>query len=266
MVDARKAAVLGGSARPLSGAPADGVSANVAERRGPKQQGNPRYRAILGGLAAGLGGPGRLLEVGAFDGDFLAMARDLGWQAEGTEINAAALARARARGLTMHAGRLAELDLAPASFDAIVLRDVLEHLPEPLAELTRIHRLLRPGGMLYVWVPNLGSLTGRLLGPRWGAVVFPWHFVYVDGRSLPRLLEAAGYRVERLASANLLWRLSDPWAILHGRGQPPGPLARRLNRWAGRLLAPLFRRLDARGLHLGAQLEAWARVDGAEGH
>ncbi len=230
--------------------------------RGPGGEGlNPRYRAILDSLAAGLGGPGRLLEPGAFDGDFLRVARQLGWEAEGTEINAAALARARARGLTMHGGRLAALDLAPASYDAIVLRDILEHLPDPLAELRLLRRLLRPGGLLYVWVPNLGSLTGRLLGPRWGAVVFPWHFSYVDGRSLPALLAAAGFRVERLASANLLWRLSDPWEILHGRGAPPGPLARRLNRWAGRLLAPIFRRLDARGHHLGAQLEAWARPD-----
>ena len=258
-VDARKAATLGARGGDPSGpAPSPGPSPKTA---GGGERINPRYRAILDSIAAGLGGPGRLLEPGAFDGDFLVVARKLGWEAEGTEINAAALARARARGLTMHGGRLAELDLAPASYDAIVLRDILEHLPDPLAELRLLRRLLRPGGLLYIWVPNLGSLTGRLLGARWGAVVFPWHFSYVDGRSLPALLGAAGFRVERLASANLLWRLSDPWAILHGRGAPPGPVARRLNRWAGRALAPLFRRLDARGRYLGAQLEAWARPD-----
>lgn len=265
-VDARKAATLGGRGPAREIGPGSASTALPLARdqreRGPGGEGlNPRYRALLDSLAEGLGGPGRLLEPGAFDGDFLRVAQRLGWQAEGTEINAAALARARARGLTMHGGRLAELDLAPASYDAIVLRDVLEHLPDPLAELRLLRRLLRPGGLLYIWVPNLGALTGRLLGARWGAVVFPWHFSYVDGRSLPALLAAAGFRVERLASANLLWRLSDPWEILHGRGAPPGPLARRLNRWAGRLLAPLFRLLDARGHYLGAQLEAWAQPD-----
>lgn len=269
-VDARKAATLGGRKGGMdssSEAEPGSTSTTLPLARdqrasGPGAEGpNPRYRAILEGLAQALGGPGRLLEPGAFDGDFLRVAQRLGWEAEGTEINAAALARARARGLTMHGGRLAELGLSPASYDAIVLRDVLEHLPDPLAELRLLRRLLRPGGLLYIWVPNLGALTGRLLGARWGAVVFPWHFSYVDGRSLPALLAAAGFRVERLASANLLWRLSDPWEILHGRGAPPGPLARRLNRWAGRLLAPLFRRLDTRGHYLGAQLEAWARPD-----
>lgn len=277
-VDARKAATLGGGrgAGRKTLAPGDAALSSDATARSRGEpapsprtaagrgQGNVnvRYRGVLTGLGGRLGEPGRLLELGAFDGDFLVVAESLGWRAEGTEINAAALGRARAQGLTMHEGRLSELELAAASYDAVVLRDVLEHLPEPLAELRRIRRLLRPGGMLYVWVPNLGSLTARLLGPRWGAVVFPWHLNYVDGRSLPILLAAAGFQVEHLSSANLLWRLSDPWAILHGRGAPPGPLARRLNRWAGRLLAPLFRLLDGRGVHLGAQLEAWARVAG----
>jgi len=236
------------------------LDARKQARHSPSQSAPPkRYLEILGRLASGTDGPGRILELGAFDGNFLAAAKDSGWQAYGTEINPAAAERARARGIEMHLGSLNDAPWPEGHFDAVALRDVLEHLPEARAELARIHRLLRPGGLLYIWVPNIGALTGRLLGPRWGAVVFPWHFNYFTATSLRAMLDAEGLRTESIASRNLLWRTRDAWEALHGRASRPGPRARRANRLAGRALAPAFALLDRADLHLGAQLEVYAR-------
>lgn len=218
-----------------------------------------RYFEILDAITKATDGPGRILEVGAFDGGFLRAAREAGWEVAGSEINPAAVQRAREEGIEMQLGELADAAWPDGHFDAIALRDVLEHLPEPRRDLAEMHRLLRPGGTLYIWVPNLWGLTGRTLGQHWGAVVFPWHFNYFGADSLQRMLEASGFELKSLASRNLLWRLVDPWRVLEGRRQPPGPFARRANRLAGRLLAPLFHHLDARGLYLGAQLEAYAQ-------
>lgn len=91
----------------------------------------PRYRAVAARLAAMAGGPGRLLEVGAFDGLFLEAARAAGWDVAGTEIDADAADDARRRGAAMHVGPLATAPFAPGMFDAVALRDVIEHLPDP---------------------------------------------------------------------------------------------------------------------------------------
>lgn len=182
---------------------------------GPRDRAVPaRYRAVAARLAAMAGGPGRLLEVGAFDGLFLEAARAAGWDVAGTEIDADAAVDARRRGAVMHVGPLATAPFAPGVFDAVALRDVIEHLPDPRGDLARIAALLRPGGALYVWTPNFDSLTRRIYGQRWGAVVFPWHFSYFTAATLRAMLEGAGFDVVSLATRNLLLRRADPYAAL----------------------------------------------------
>ncbi len=232
-----------------------------ADRRVPA-----RYREIVARLAAIAGGPGRLLEVGAFDGLFLAAAAASGWGIAGTEIDAAAAEDARRRGADMHVGPLAAAPFGPAAFDAVALRDVIEHLPDPRGDLAQIAGLVRPGGALYVWTPNFDSLTRRVYGQHWGAVVFPWHFGYFTAATLTALLDGSGFDVVSLASRNLLLRRADPYAALDGAAPPSRarPLARRIERALACLANPVFARLDAAGRHWGAQLEVFAVRRGAQ--
>lgn len=219
----------------------------------------PRYRRILERIADLAGGKGRLLEVGAFDGLFLQAGMDAGWQVSGTEIDAAAAADAGRRGIAMHVGALETADYRPAEFDAIALRDVIEHLADPRADLVRLARWLRPGGVLYVYTPNFDSLTRRCYGQGWGAVVFPWHFSYFSAATLDRMVSEAGFTVAGMSSRNLLLRRADPFDAITGQAPPPaGPTARRLERWLARAVNPIFGALDRVGLLLGAQLELFA--------
>lgn len=143
-------------------------------------------------------GVGRLLDVGCWDGTLLAVACERGWAVEGIEPSRWAAAQARARGLVVHA---TDLDHAPVvgPFDAVCACDVLEHLVDPAAAADRLRGLLRPGGVLYVTVPDAGSVVARLLGHRWWSVL-PTHLHYFTRRSLRTLLARHGFTVHRMAT------------------------------------------------------------------
>ncbi len=116
-----------------------------------------RFATVLGSVA-----PGRLLDVSAGVGTFLAIARDHGWATEGTEVSPTALEHARSlHSLTIHLGTIDAVKL-DGSFDAITLWHVLEHVPEPLELLRRCHALLAPNGRLILAMPNDGEAAWAL--------------------------------------------------------------------------------------------------------
>jgi len=73
-----------------------------------------------------------------------------------------------------------------------VLGDVIEHLPDPAGALDRIASLLRPGGVVYMALPNAGSAVARALGPRWWSVI-PTHVQYFSRPSLFTLLRRRNF-------------------------------------------------------------------------
>lgn len=101
----------------------------------------------------------RLLEIGCGTGEFLLRARDVIPTAEGLEWNSKAAAAARARGLTIQDGDWRSL---PEGWDAIVAFQVLEHLPDPADFFRTCVRLLAPGGLLIVALPNQDGFMGGL--------------------------------------------------------------------------------------------------------
>lgn len=108
--------------------------------------------------------PRRILDIGCGRGLMLAEFKRLGWQVYGTEISNSACSYARnGLGLAVDRGELTELDLGARSFSVATLHHVLEHLPRPQAYLARVFRVLQPGGVLIVEVPNFAGLTGTAL-------------------------------------------------------------------------------------------------------
>ncbi|MCB1278112.1 class I SAM-dependent methyltransferase [Prosthecobacter sp.] len=79
-----------------------------------------------------------------------------------------------------------------SSLDVITLFHVLEHLPDPRAALSQLHRKLRPGGLLVVEVPNWGSHMRWLHGLRW-QFVLDHHLNHFTAASLTSLVEKAGF-------------------------------------------------------------------------
>jgi len=95
-----------------------------------------------------------LLDIGSHAGRFLHLARQAGWRAEGTEINARTAAYAAERsGAPVHRLKAEQVLDLKKSFDAVTLTDVLEHIPEPVRLLTTIRRALAANGWIAVKVP-----------------------------------------------------------------------------------------------------------------
>lgn len=129
------------------------------------------FRKTLGGILKRLKTSGtgkRLLDVGCAGGAFPVAARDLGFDAMGVEPSRwmAEFGR-RTYGIDIRDGILAKGMFPEGSFDVVTLWDVIEHVPQPSETLELIRTLLKPGGLLLVNFPDIGSLAARMLGQRW---------------------------------------------------------------------------------------------------
>jgi 2-polyprenyl-3-methyl-5-hydroxy-6-metoxy-1,4-benzoquinol methylase len=141
-------------------------------------------------------GSRRLLDVGAHAGRFLHLAQGQGWQVEGIELNPRTAAYAAARtGATVHRVNAHALALAGHRYSAIVLTDVLEHIPEPVQLLTALSALLEPGGVVAVKVPNGDAQWTK---ERWLArltrhrISLAENLVHVNQFTPPSLIRALG--------------------------------------------------------------------------
>jgi len=170
-------------------------------------------REIVGGSVRWLDGArrGRLLDVGAGDGHFLAHMRDLGWDVRGVEPDSSAVRVAAERfGLPVTHGTLDTDRLALPVCDAITLFHVLEHVPDPVATLAHAKQLLRPSGQVVVVTPNAQSLAQRLFRADWRGWEPPRHLFVFSPATLRTCAERAGLQVRQLRTtargAFFMWR------------------------------------------------------------
>ncbi len=144
---------------------------------------------------------GSLADLGCWVGFLLDEARRRGWEVAGVEPSQFASSYAREQlGLDVRDGGIFEAKLEPASFDAIVLADVIEHLPRAGDALDRVAELLRPNGVVALALPDAGSRLARAMGRRWWSVI-PTHVHYFTRHSLETLLGAHGFETLSVTTA-----------------------------------------------------------------
>ena len=182
----------------------------------------PAYRAQARRLWRVLGRRGAGLELGSYVGGFLAAAREVGLHFEGVDINAEVNAFTRSLGFTVHDGDLESLDVR-SPVDAVAIWNTFDQLPDPRAAANAAWRLLRPGGVFVVRVPNgelyaslrrvmARPLTGplaRLALAHNNLLTFPYRYGFTI-RSLTRLLERIGFRVTHV-EGDVLVPIADEW-------------------------------------------------------
>jgi len=99
--------------------------------------------------------PAKLLDVGCGCGLFLDEAQKGGWDVSGVEISGYGAGYAKkAFGIDVFNGQMLEAHLPDAYFDVVTFWHSLEHTANPLAHLREAARVLKPGGMIVVAVPN----------------------------------------------------------------------------------------------------------------
>lgn len=174
------------------------------------------YQRRLRLLTRWLPGRGRLLDFGCGAGYFVEQAACQGWESHGTDLGAwAEEAAARREVRNIRAGYLRDLNFPDCYFDVVHSSQVLEHLENPLEDLAEIRRILRPGGLLYVDVPNYRTLTILLGKDDFYQNTPPQHLNYFTPGTLARLLTAANFRCSRLSTEGGL-----KWENLLGRQVP----------------------------------------------
>jgi SAM-dependent methyltransferase len=138
---------------------------------------------------------------------------------------------------------VADLEHAPfpaASFAAITMSHVLEHLPDPCVYLAAAHRLLQPDGRLVIFVPNAASLQFHFLGQRWNGLDVPRHLFDYRDRDIERVLAVMGFEVVRRSYFSLR---DNPAGLATSLAPGLDPMARRVRRvpesGAGRLVKDL---------------------------
>jgi len=188
---------------------------------------------------------GHMLEVGAYCGFFLKVARDQGWQVVGIEPSKWAAAYSREQhGLDIRQASLKEAATtveAQRGYDAVVMWDVLEHLPDPMDAMRDINRLLKHDGLFCFSTLDAAGWLPKLTGKRW-----PWimdmHLFYFDAPGLLDMLRRQGFEAvavlpyRHYASAEYFLR-----KIASNLPRPFGSLARPLIALVPhRLAVPLY--------------------------
>jgi SAM-dependent methyltransferase len=144
---------------------------------------------------------GLLLDYGCGSGWFAAQMRDRGWYAVGMDFSPHAVEAARRNfGLTAIHGRLPHPAVPSGTADVVTLRAVLEHVHDPGKLLAAVSDVLRPGGWLFVSVPNLSGWGFRRFGRSWSQLDLPRHLLHFTPATLRSLVERHGFAVERAAT------------------------------------------------------------------
>jgi 2-polyprenyl-3-methyl-5-hydroxy-6-metoxy-1,4-benzoquinol methylase len=135
----------------------------------------------------------RVLDIGCGRGLLLRAFQQNGCDVTGTEFSDGACRFAREiLRLPVRVGLLPELNFPANSFDVVVMWHVLEHVSDPRPMVAEVARILRPGGLFLVAVPNFGSPEARLTKVGWFHLDTPRHLSHHTRASLSQILAAAG--------------------------------------------------------------------------
>jgi SAM-dependent methyltransferase len=196
--------------------------------------------------------PGSVLDIGCGAGRFLLEMRKRGWTVRGVELDSDAAAAGKHEGLEIFAGTLHDAAFPPATFDYVRSNHSFEHIHNPREVLREIRRIVRPGGRLFIGVPNLAGLMPKVWGTYWWYLGAPVHTYGYTPASIARLLTEEGFRVERISCNSTYAGVTGSLQIWlnrnNGRGSEEGwvvknPALRVFGHWLAQFI-DLFRAGD----------------------
>lgn len=190
---------------------------------------------------------GALLDVGAGIGLFVQEALDAGYAAMGIEISGQAVATGLQHSdVSLVLGDFLKADLHPSGFDIVTFWHVFEHLLHPYDVLHKVHRILRPHGIVVIAVPNFASLQARLFRSHWYHLDVPRHLFHFSPSTLQSVVEHSGFSVQDI---QYRWRDHDPAGMLGSimRLSPPGEtlLHRAVRKIAGKPVARIAAEVES---------------------
>jgi SAM-dependent methyltransferase len=159
---------------------------------------------------------GRLLDIGCGTGSLLKEASKF-YDCTGLEPSDRAADAAESEGFQVIRSTVENAQIPDDAFDVVTMDAVLEHVPDPVAVLQQIHRILRPGGIVVIKVPKLWGPSHRRHGREWNGFRVGYHLTMFTGKTLSAALEVAGFTPLSQPSRD---RWLDDILVLWGRQQP----------------------------------------------
>lgn len=154
---------------------------------------------------------GRLLDIGCGTGQFLRVARKEGWDVYGLDISQEASRIAGEKyGIRVFVGKPEQFETCNTMFECVSLWDTIEHFKDPVVSLEAISSLLVPGGVIVLRTPNNNALLRKIARFFAGFgiksflkyIYYAPHYFYFNARTLKKILEKTGFKVEKLLLEN----------------------------------------------------------------
>jgi SAM-dependent methyltransferase len=170
---------------------------------------------------------GRIVEIGSGLGYLTSALHQAGYDVRGMDVSERAVEAARRRfGDLFEVCDVTCMDTSARKADAIIMTEVIEHVPDPCALLRGIHSMLRPGGLALLTTPNKSA------APRdsyWCTDNPPVHFWWFSETSMCRMAQIAGLTVSFQQSATRELKPKFPsYFDAYGCQKAPSPLIRKM--------------------------------------
>jgi 2-polyprenyl-3-methyl-5-hydroxy-6-metoxy-1,4-benzoquinol methylase len=148
-------------------------------------------------LTESLPPPRTFLDVGCATGMLIESMKARGWDASGVDLcRESAEYGMTHRGIKIHVGTLEEARFPDGSFSVVHFSHLIEHVPDPVAYLAEVRRILKPDGYAVITTPNVDGLQARLFGKGWRSAIAD-HLVLFSKRTLGRIIRESGFDVRQ---------------------------------------------------------------------
>ena len=137
-----------------------------------------------------------ILDIGCGRGTLLRVLKRMGCECYGVE-RAQFPSDGPGRDIHFYSRNLEDISFAESFFDAVVIWHVLEHTDNPISMIQETARVLRPGGVLVIAVPNFGSFQAKIFRESWFHLDLPRHRFHFTPDTLLRFLSKNGFTITR---------------------------------------------------------------------
>jgi 2-polyprenyl-3-methyl-5-hydroxy-6-metoxy-1,4-benzoquinol methylase len=143
--------------------------------------------------------PSTVLDLGCATGELLGMLDDADVRLFGVDLNPRAIERTRERlpKASLHAGTLHDDPFPDETFDVVTMVDFIEHVRDPVEELSIVAKRLSPNGVIIMSTPRVDSAVRRMTGHSWPQYREE-HLTYFSKAGMAIVLGAAGLAISEL--------------------------------------------------------------------
>lgn len=161
------------------------------------EPGSRKDWSIATNMIKGYSSSGRVLDVGCFDGGFLALLGD-SYQRFGIEIHSDAAHRAQQRGIQIIGSDFDVLKTIPSNFDVVVAMDVIEHVIDPQSFLKALVKATRSQGFIILSTGNSEAPSWRFMGSRYWYCTLAEHISFINPRWCRNTASTCGLVLETI--------------------------------------------------------------------